>query len=171
MFVRCRQKHHGRRLATLSLWLVTLAKAHPFTFLEHSLRYGDSLVGLTRQQMIGFHWEPGKQKQFGEDLIQKRLDRATESRAKILNAREDVAYRDQESRLAQADEALTTTAANFRCTMAIAIRFGVTQSCSGPRSHVRSVTGRSTCSCKDRCSCSQSTECCRHRTGLPFSFV
>ena len=93
-------------LAKLSLWLVTLAKAHPFTFLDHSLRYGDSLVGLTRQQIIGFHWEPGKQKKFGEDLIQKRLDKATESRAKILNAREDVAYRDQETRLAVADEAL-----------------------------------------------------------------
>ena len=61
-------------LAKLSLWLVTLAKAHPFTFLDHSLRHGDSLVGLTRQQIIGFHWEPGKQKKFGEDLIQKRLD-------------------------------------------------------------------------------------------------
>jgi hypothetical protein len=93
-------------LAKLSLWLVTLAKAHPFTFLDHSLRYGDSLVGLTRQQIIGFHWEPKKQKQFSEDLIQKRLDRATEARAKILNAREDVPYRDQEQRLAVADEQL-----------------------------------------------------------------
>jgi cell fate (sporulation/competence/biofilm development) regulator YlbF (YheA/YmcA/DUF963 family) len=93
-------------LAKLSLWLVTLAKDHPFTFLDHSLRHGDSLVGLTRQQIIGFHWEPKKQKQFGEDLIQKRLDRATEARAKILNAREDVPYRDQEQRLAVADEAL-----------------------------------------------------------------
>ena len=93
-------------LAKLSLWLVTLAKDHPFTFLDHSLRHGDSLVGLTRKQIIGFHWEPKKQKQFGEDLIQKRLDRATEARAKILNAREDVPYRDQEQRLAMADEAL-----------------------------------------------------------------
>ena len=93
-------------LAKLSLWLVTLAKDHPFTFLDHSLRHGDSLVGLTRRQIIGFHWEPKKQKQFGEDLIQKRLDKATEARAKILNAREDERYRDQESRLADADEAL-----------------------------------------------------------------
>ena len=93
-------------LAKLSLWLVTLAKDHAFTFLDHSLRHGDSLVGLTRRQIIGFHWEPKKQKQFGEDLIQKRLDRATEARAKILNAREDVPYRDQEQRLAVADEAL-----------------------------------------------------------------
>jgi hypothetical protein len=93
-------------LAKLSLWLVTLAKDHPFTFLDHALRHGDSLVGLTRRQIIGFQWEPKKQKQFGEDLIQKRLDRATEARAKILNAREDVPYRDQEQRLAVADEAL-----------------------------------------------------------------
>ncbi len=93
-------------LAKLSLWLVTLAKNHPFTFLDHSLRHGDSLVGLTRRQIIGFQWEPKKQKQFGEDLIRKRLDRATEARAKILNARENVPYRDQEQRLALADEAL-----------------------------------------------------------------
>ena len=93
-------------LAKLSLWLVTLAKEHPFTFLDHCLRHGDSLVGLTRTQIIGFHWEPKKQKKFGEDLIQRRLDRATEARAKILNAREDVPYRDQESRLAVANEAL-----------------------------------------------------------------
>jgi hypothetical protein len=93
-------------LAKLSLWLATLAKDHPFTFLDHSLRHGDSLVGLTRRQIIGFHWEPKKQKSFAEELIQKRLDRATEARAQILNAREDVPYRDQEQRLAVADEAL-----------------------------------------------------------------
>ncbi|PHR92497.1 MAG: SAM-dependent methyltransferase [Blastopirellula sp.] len=93
-------------LAKLSLWLVTLAKDHAFTFLDHSLRHGDSLVGLTRRQIIGFHWEPKKQKQFGEALIQRRLDRATEARAKILNAREDVSYRDQEQRLGVANEAL-----------------------------------------------------------------
>ncbi|MHC0068529.1 type IIL restriction-modification enzyme MmeI, partial [Nostoc sp. UIC 10890] len=34
-------------LAKLSLWLATLAKAHPFTFLDHALKWGDSLVGLT----------------------------------------------------------------------------------------------------------------------------
>ena len=32
-------------LAKLSLWLATLAKEHPFTFLDHALRHGDSLVG------------------------------------------------------------------------------------------------------------------------------
>lgn len=32
-------------LAKLSLWLVTLAADHPFTFLDHAIRHGDSLVG------------------------------------------------------------------------------------------------------------------------------
>jgi len=33
-------------LAKLSLWLVTLAADHPFTFLDHAVRHGDSLVGI-----------------------------------------------------------------------------------------------------------------------------
>lgn len=31
-------------LAKLSLWLATLAKDHSFTFLNHTLKHGDSLV-------------------------------------------------------------------------------------------------------------------------------
>ena len=34
-------------LARLSLWLATLARDHEFTFLDHALKCGDSLVGLT----------------------------------------------------------------------------------------------------------------------------
>jgi hypothetical protein len=41
-------------LAKLSLWLVTLAKEHPFTFLDHALKCGDSLVGLTRAEIGEF---------------------------------------------------------------------------------------------------------------------
>jgi hypothetical protein len=48
-------------LAKLSLWLATLAREHPFTFLDHALRHGDSLVGLTREQIACFKWETGKQ--------------------------------------------------------------------------------------------------------------
>ncbi len=44
-------------LAKLSLWLVTLAKDHPLTFLDHALRHGDSLVGLSRKQIEAFHWK------------------------------------------------------------------------------------------------------------------
>ncbi|MBK8172795.1 MAG: N-6 DNA methylase [Sandaracinaceae bacterium] len=48
-------------LAKLSLWLVTLAKDLPFTFLDHALRHGDSLVGLDFAQIRAFHWKPKEQ--------------------------------------------------------------------------------------------------------------
>src|SRR5258705_22792 len=44
-------------LAKLSLWLATLARDHAFTFLDHALRCGDSLVGLTIDQIVAFHWD------------------------------------------------------------------------------------------------------------------
>ncbi|MEP7119660.1 MAG: N-6 DNA methylase [Byssovorax sp.] len=40
-------------LARLSLWLVTSAREHPFTFVDHALRHGDSLVGLSVAQIAG----------------------------------------------------------------------------------------------------------------------
>ena len=46
-------------LAKLSLWLVTLAKDHPLTFVDHALRAGDSLVGLSRKQIGAFDWKAG----------------------------------------------------------------------------------------------------------------
>jgi hypothetical protein len=44
-------------LARLSLWLLTSAKEHPFTFVDHALRHGDSLVGLSAEQIanLGLH--------------------------------------------------------------------------------------------------------------------
>ena len=45
-------------LAKLSLWLVTLSKDSPFTFLDHALKCGDSLVGLSRKQIINFGRDP-----------------------------------------------------------------------------------------------------------------
>ncbi|MEL6854972.1 MAG: hypothetical protein AAFO83_07655 [Cyanobacteria bacterium J06607_13] len=41
-------------MAKLSLWLITLQKNKPFTFLDHSLRCGDSLVGVSVEQL--WHW-------------------------------------------------------------------------------------------------------------------
>src|SRR5450755_1586382 len=38
-------------MAKLSLWLITLAKNRPFTFLDHALRSGDSLLGADEQQL------------------------------------------------------------------------------------------------------------------------
>ena len=46
-------------LAKMSLWLATLAKDEPLTFVDHALRDGDSLVGLTRKQIAAFSWKRG----------------------------------------------------------------------------------------------------------------
>ena len=67
-------------LAKLSLWLATLAKDHPFTFLDHALRCGDSLVGLTRDADRGFHWKPEKQRDFARKAIEEQHQPATDQR-------------------------------------------------------------------------------------------
>lgn len=38
-------------LTRLSLWLAALARDHEFTFLDHALKAGDSLVGLSVAQI------------------------------------------------------------------------------------------------------------------------
>jgi hypothetical protein len=44
-------------MAKLSLWLITLAKDRPFTFLDHALRSGDSLLGVSERQLINWSME------------------------------------------------------------------------------------------------------------------
>ena len=63
-------------LAKLSLWLATLAREHPFTFLDHALRHGDSLVGLSREQIACFNWETTKQMPLLRTLIDERVAEA-----------------------------------------------------------------------------------------------
>ena len=63
-------------MAKLSLWLFTLARDLPFTFLDHSFRHGDSLVGLDLEQIRAFHWKPEKQLSFLEVEIKRALDDA-----------------------------------------------------------------------------------------------
>ncbi|WP_338867916.1 DNA methyltransferase [Myxococcus stipitatus] len=74
------------KLAKLSLWLVTLAKTEPFTFLDHALKCGDSLVGLDLEQLQAFHWAPTRQKQseLPWAFISKALNGSLEKREKIL---------------------------------------------------------------------------------------
>jgi hypothetical protein len=76
-------------LAKLSLWLVTLAKDLPFTFIDHALRHGDSLVGLNFDQIKAFHWKPGKQVHLAEQVLGEALEEAIAIRQKILELAED----------------------------------------------------------------------------------
>jgi hypothetical protein len=45
-------------LARLSLWLVAASPDEPFTFVDHALRHGDSLVGLSAEPVAGAVIEP-----------------------------------------------------------------------------------------------------------------
>ncbi len=71
-------------LSKLSLWLATLAKDHPFTFLDHALRHGDSLVGLTHEQIASFDWKPGKQIPLVRQFLAGQLRLAAEKRTALL---------------------------------------------------------------------------------------
>lgn len=98
-------------LAKLSLWLATLAREHPFTFLDHALRHGDSLVGLSREQIACLHWAPTKQLPLVRKLVDARVAEAQHHRLAIesMGASDDVAEKARllrEAEEAQADARL-----------------------------------------------------------------
>ncbi len=56
-------------MAKLSLWLVTMAKERPFSFLDHAIQSGDSLLGLTSiEQITTFHVDPKRGREKNPDL-------------------------------------------------------------------------------------------------------
>lgn len=73
-------------LARLSLWLVTLARDLPFSFVDHALREGDSLVGLTFDQIRSFHWAPSAQLELCADLLRQTLEDTVDLRQSILDS-------------------------------------------------------------------------------------
>lgn len=75
------------QLARLSLWLVTMAKNEPFTFVDHAVRHGDSLVGLSFEQIRAFHWKAGhkgEQVETTARALQDALGEAIDLRKNIL---------------------------------------------------------------------------------------
>ena len=85
-------------LAKVSLWLATLAKEHALTFVDHALRHGDSLVGLSQRQIEAFHWDTSsKYSQQGFETIPVR-----EQVAKVKELRRHPRGRRQRHRLGAA---------------------------------------------------------------------
>ena len=79
-------------LGRLSLWLATLARDHEFTFLDHALKPGDSLVGLDRDQIEALHWDAGAsdaQLSLTRLLVRDRLAKVEAERRRIREAVED----------------------------------------------------------------------------------
>jgi hypothetical protein len=93
-------------LAKLSLWLATLARDHEFTFLDHALRHGDSLLGVTAKQIAAFDWEPNPSLSFLEGELRRRITRAASARKAILDSREGTPYAQMAQQLAVAEDQL-----------------------------------------------------------------
>ncbi|HVY47771.1 MAG TPA: DNA methyltransferase [Minicystis sp.] len=94
-------------LAKLSLWLVTLARDQSFTFVDHALRHGDSLVGLSRDRIASFSWEGGPPLPGLAEAVDAALGRAAALRRCIRDlAPDDDDGRRREALLREADEAV-----------------------------------------------------------------
>jgi hypothetical protein len=86
-------------LARLSLWLATLARDHEFTFLDHALKCGDSLVGLTARQIGRLAWTDGQSDYSPFDgFLQERVAEALKARREIQDAPDDIERAIQEQR-------------------------------------------------------------------------
>jgi hypothetical protein len=75
-------------MAKLSLWLLTLQRNRPFTFLDHAIRCGDSLLGVSRRDQIetfGFSPQEHEVKQitFWRKASKVLFERALEFRLKL----------------------------------------------------------------------------------------
>lgn len=102
-------------MAKLSLWLLTLAKDKPFEFLDHSIRWGDSLVGLhSIDQLRHYSLKPAADDAvLFKGPLDTAVDEAINLRLKLedmpANTVEEV--RDQETLLIEANERI----ARLRC--------------------------------------------------------
>lgn len=112
-------------MGKLSLWLITLAKDRPFTFLDHALKCGDSLVGADEDLFV--RWAHGYQDSGATlTLFDKTLrDQLTLAREKrrALAAFEVRSVRDAERKAALLREADAATARlQLGCDLLIGVR-------------------------------------------------
>jgi hypothetical protein len=95
-------------MAKLSLWLLTLAKDKPFTFLDHAIRCGDSLVGIRDlEQLRKFNLDPkGEENRLFLQFLDQRIREVVDLRTRIVTRQsdrvEDVQF--QQSLLKEASE-------------------------------------------------------------------
>jgi methylase of polypeptide subunit release factors len=102
-------------MAKLSLWLLTMAKDKPFEFLDHSIRSGDSLIGLhSIDQLKHFSLKPDpNDKVLFKGPLDEAIEEAIALRLKLedmpCNSVEDV--KQQEELLAESNQKI----ARLRC--------------------------------------------------------
>ena len=77
-------------LAKLSLWLVTISKGRPFGFLDHNLKSGDSLLGVSDiEQLAQFRMKPDPHGNLSllSDTIRAKVAEALKEREEIREMR------------------------------------------------------------------------------------
>lgn len=72
-------------MAKLSLWLITLDKNRPFTFLDHSLKCGDSLVGVNLKQLQNWSLDTSDTLKLFADTISLNIKKIIDLRREISN--------------------------------------------------------------------------------------
>jgi len=72
-------------MAKLSLWLITLDKNRPFTFLDHSLKCGDSLVGVSLKQLQNWSLDTSDTLKLFADTISLNIKKIIDLRREISN--------------------------------------------------------------------------------------
>jgi hypothetical protein len=85
-------------MAKLSLWLVTFSKDKPFTFVDHALKCGDSLLGVNLEQLK--HWsltDTDRQVSFSTVKVMEDLEKVIKLRRELqqimVNDVEDTEYK------------------------------------------------------------------------------
>jgi len=109
-------------MAKLSLWLTTLSNDRPFTFLDHSLKHGNSLVGLTPAQISEFTWKQVSNNSgpLFASQPEQEVEEAEQHREAIHNiADHDFVSKEKENRIAE--EALASI--RMKAILAIAAFF------------------------------------------------
>ncbi|HEY1013511.1 MAG TPA: hypothetical protein VGE07_12450, partial [Herpetosiphonaceae bacterium] len=97
-------------MAKLSLWLITLQKDRPFSFLDHALRAGDSLLGMDLAQLK--HWSLAGEEAHQRSWFTQQIDEALQTAIRLRRRAAAIAtidIRDVEAKaalLAEADEAM-----------------------------------------------------------------
>lgn len=99
-------------LARLSMWLLTLARDHEFAFLDHALKTGDSLVGLTLRQIETAHWDEAKSAHaILRTIVRDKVREALSAREAVRNAPEDARVVEQARRNRTAEAVAATVRA------------------------------------------------------------
>ena len=71
-------------IAKLSLWLITLAKERPFTFLNHAMKWGDSLIGASEEDFLRWaHRDNSPAATLFDEQLQKQLEIARHKRREL----------------------------------------------------------------------------------------